>query len=38
MLLFLRMDVHYWLLSAIGNSFLYMPLGTMHLSSLFTWP
>jgi len=36
MLLFLRMDVHYWLLRAIGNSFLYMPPGTMHLSSLFT--
>jgi flagellar biosynthetic protein FliR len=36
MLLFLRMDVHYWLLRAIGNSFLYMPVGTMHLSSLFT--
>jgi flagellar biosynthetic protein FliR len=36
MLLFLRMDVHYWLLRAIGNSFLYMPAGTMHLSSLFT--
>ena len=31
MLLFLRMDVHYWLLRAIGNSFLYMPPGTMHL-------
>jgi flagellar biosynthetic protein FliR len=36
MLLFLRMDVHYWLLRAIGNSFLYMPVGTMHLSGLFT--
>jgi flagellar biosynthesis protein FliR len=36
MLLFLRMDVHYWLLRAIGNSFIYMPVGTMHLSSLFT--
>ncbi len=36
MLLFLRMDVHYWLLRAIGNSFVYMPLGTTHLSSLFT--
>jgi len=30
------MDVHYWLLRAIGNSFVYMPLGTTHLSSLFT--
>lgn len=36
MLLFLRMDVHYWLLHAIGNSYLYMPPGTTHLSSLFT--
>jgi len=36
MLLFLRMDVHYWLLRAIGNSFVYMPLGTTHMSSLFT--
>lgn len=36
MLLFLRMDVHYWLLRAIGNSFLYMPPGATHLSSLFT--
>jgi flagellar biosynthetic protein FliR len=36
MLLFLRMDVHYWLLRAVGNSFLYVPPGTAHLSSLFT--
>lgn len=36
MLLFLRMDVHYWLLRAIANSFLYLPLGTTHLSGLFT--
>lgn len=36
MLLFLRMDVHYWILRAIGNSFLYMPPGTTHLSSMFT--
>jgi flagellar biosynthetic protein FliR len=36
MLLFLRMDVHYWLIRAIGNSFVYMPIGTMHMSSLFT--
>jgi flagellar biosynthesis protein FliR len=36
MLLFLRMDVHYWLLRAVGNSFLYLPPGTAHLSSLFT--
>jgi flagellar biosynthetic protein FliR len=31
------MDVHYWLLRAIGKSFLYLPPGTMHLSGLFTW-
>jgi flagellar biosynthesis protein FliR len=36
MLLFLRMDVHYWLLRAIANSFLYMPPGATQLSSLFT--
>jgi flagellar biosynthetic protein FliR len=36
MLLFLRMDVHFWLLRAIGNSYLDVPPGTMHLSSLFT--
>ena len=36
MLLFLQMDVHYWLLRAVGNSFRYMPPGSAHLSSLFT--
>ncbi len=36
MLLFLRMDVHYWLLRAVGNSFDYLPPGTAHLSGLFT--
>lgn len=36
MLLFLRMDVQYWLLRAVGNSFLYLPPGTAHLNSLFT--
>jgi len=36
MLLFLQMNVHYWLLRAVGNSFLYVPPGTAHLSSLFT--
>jgi flagellar biosynthetic protein FliR len=30
------MDVHYWLLRAVGNSFLYLPPGTAHLNSLFT--
>jgi flagellar biosynthesis protein FliR len=36
MLLFLRMDVHYWLLRAIGNSFAYLPPGSAHISGLFT--
>jgi flagellar biosynthetic protein FliR len=36
MLLFLRMDVHYWLLRAIGSSYAYLPAGSAHLSSLFT--
>ncbi|KAA6465448.1 flagellar biosynthetic protein FliR [Acidobacteria bacterium AB60] len=36
MLLFLRMDVHYWLVRAVGKSFLYLPAGTLKLSSLFT--
>ncbi len=37
MLLFLRMDVHLWLLRAVGNSYRDVPPGTAHLSSLFTW-
>lgn len=36
MLLFLQLDVHYWLLRAVGKSYLYLPPGTAHLSSLFT--
>jgi flagellar biosynthetic protein FliR len=36
MLLFLSMNVHYWLLRGIGNSFLYLPPGTTKLSSMFT--
>lgn len=36
MLLFLRMDVQYWLLRAVGNSYSYLPPGTARLSSLFT--
>ena len=36
MLLFLRMDVHYWLLRAVGNSFRYVPPGSAHLSGAFT--
>jgi flagellar biosynthetic protein FliR len=36
MLLFLQMGVHYWLLRAVGNSFVYLPAGVTHLSSLFS--
>lgn len=36
MLLFIQMDVHYWLLRAVGNSYRYLPPGTAHLNSLFT--
>ena len=36
MLLFLKMGVHYWLLRAVANSFLYLPIGVTHLSSLFS--
>jgi flagellar biosynthesis protein FliR len=36
MLLFLRMDVQYWILRAVGNSFLYLPPGSAHLSGRFT--
>lgn len=36
MLLFLQMDVHLWLVRAIGNSFRYLPPGSAHISSLFT--
>jgi flagellar biosynthetic protein FliR len=36
MLLFLRMDVHFWLLRAVGNSFRYVPPGSAHIGSLFT--
>jgi flagellar biosynthetic protein FliR len=36
MLIFLHMDVHYWLLRAIGDSFLYVPPSAGHLSGLFT--
>ena len=35
MLIFLRLDVHLWLLRAIGNSFTYLPAGTVHLSQPF---
>lgn len=36
MLLFLRMDVHIWILRAIGRSFTYLPPGATHLKGLFT--
>jgi flagellar biosynthetic protein FliR len=36
MLLFLQMDVQFWLLRALANSFRYVPPGTAHLSSVFT--
>ena len=36
MLLFLQMNVHYWILRAVGESFLYLPPATTHLSGLFT--
>ena len=36
MLLFLQMNVHEWLLRAVGNSFRYVPPGSAHISSLFT--
>jgi flagellar biosynthesis protein FliR len=36
MLLFLQMNVHMWLLSAVGKSFEYLPPGTGHLTNLFT--
>jgi len=36
MLLFLRLDVQFWLLKAIGNSFLYLPPAPAHLSGVFT--
>jgi len=35
MLIFLQLDVHYWLLRAIGDSFLYLPPSAGHLSGLF---
>jgi len=35
MLIFLRLDVHLWLLRAIGNSFSYLPPGTASLSKPF---
>jgi flagellar biosynthetic protein FliR len=36
MLIFLRLDVHLWLLRAIGNSFAYLPPGSAQLTRPFT--
>ena len=36
LLIFLRLDVHLWLLKAIARSFHVLPLGSMHLSAAFT--
>ncbi len=36
MLIFLRLDVHLWLVRAIGNSFAYLPPGAAQLSRPFT--
>ena len=35
MLIFLRLDVHLWLLRAVGNSFSYLPPGSASLSKPF---
>ncbi len=35
MLIFLRLDVHLWLIRAIGNSFAYLPPGSAHLTQSF---
>jgi len=37
LLLFLNMDVHYWLLYSFGNSYRYVPPGTVHIGTVFTW-
>ena len=36
MLIFLRLDVHLWLLHAVARSFTVLPPGSMHLSAAFT--
>lgn len=36
MLIFLRLDVHFWLLRAIGRSFQALPPGSAHISNAFT--
>ena len=35
MLIFLRLDVHLWILRAVGDSFVYLPPGSAHLSPAF---
>lgn len=37
MLIFLRLDVHLWLLRAVGRSFTLLPPGSAHLSAAFTF-
>lgn len=36
LLIFLRLDVHYWILRAVANSFTYMPPGSATINRLFT--
>jgi flagellar biosynthetic protein FliR len=36
MLIFLRLDVHLWILRALGNSFIYLPIGSAELTRPFT--
>ncbi len=36
MLIFLRLNVHLWMLRALGRSFIYLPPGSAHISSMFT--
>lgn len=36
MLIFLHLDVHLWLLRAVGRSFVILPPGSAHLSKAFT--
>lgn len=36
MLIFLELEVHLWLLHALGHSFTQLPPGSMHLSQAFT--
>jgi flagellar biosynthetic protein FliR len=35
LLIFLRLDVHYWILRALANSFSYLPPGTANLNQAF---